>query len=168
MQHDQGYIRSHWTPPSGDYLFRIALAAARATINKTMMQHVATLMAISMAVAVWRYYTPRIDRWRRFVAFLKATKHLHRASTRSDIIKGTHQRWLFWTFHHEKEVQLTCWSLITRGVWHIKLIRSTQLICKNTLLGWLNLQFIVKSIVFYDVSLPIIYFNIYKKGHRTS
>ena len=60
MQHDQGYIGSHWTPPSGDYSFRIASAAARATINKTMMQHVATLMAILMAVVVRRYYTLRI------------------------------------------------------------------------------------------------------------
>ena len=60
MQHDQGYIGSHWTQPLGDYLFCIALAAARATINKTMMQHVATLMAILMAVVVRRYYTLRI------------------------------------------------------------------------------------------------------------
>jgi hypothetical protein len=60
MQHDQGYIGSHWTPPLGDYLFCIASAAARATINKTMMQHVATLMAILMAVVVRRYYTLRI------------------------------------------------------------------------------------------------------------
>jgi len=34
--------------------------------------------------------------------------------------------------------------------------------------GLVKLAFIVKSIVFYEVSLPIIYFNIYKKGHRTS
>jgi hypothetical protein len=32
---------------------------------------------------------------------------------------------LFWTFHREKELQLTCWPLITIGVWHIKLTRST-------------------------------------------
>ena len=119
MQHDQGYIGSHWhhwMPPSGDYSFCIASAAARATINKTMMQNVATLMAISMAVAVRRYYTPHITQWRTFVAFLKATKHRHRASTHSDIIKGTRQRSLFRTFHCEKEVQLTCWPLITIGV----------------------------------------------------
>ena len=40
MQHVQGYTgRSHWMPPSGDYLLRIALAAARATANKTAMYH---------------------------------------------------------------------------------------------------------------------------------
>jgi len=37
MQHVQGYTGSHWTPPSGDYSLRIALAAARATANKTSM-----------------------------------------------------------------------------------------------------------------------------------
>ncbi len=31
MQHVQGYLRSHWTPPSGNYLLRIAPAATRAT-----------------------------------------------------------------------------------------------------------------------------------------
>jgi hypothetical protein len=36
MRHVQGYPESHWTPPSGDYLLRIALAAARATANETM------------------------------------------------------------------------------------------------------------------------------------
>jgi hypothetical protein len=36
MQHVEGYTGSHWTPPSGDYLLCIALAAAR-TANKTTM-----------------------------------------------------------------------------------------------------------------------------------
>jgi hypothetical protein len=36
MRHVQGYSGSHWTPPSGNYFFRIAPAAARATANKTM------------------------------------------------------------------------------------------------------------------------------------
>jgi hypothetical protein len=31
---------------------------------------------------------------------------------------------LFWTFHLEKRLQLTCWPLTTIGVWHIKLMRS--------------------------------------------
>ncbi len=37
----------------------------------------------------------------------------------------THQRRLFWTFHREKEFQLTCWPLIIIRVWHVKLTRST-------------------------------------------
>ena len=32
---------------------------------------------------------------------------------------------LFWICHCEKGLQLTCWPLITIGVWHIKLMRST-------------------------------------------
>ena len=96
----------------------------RATINLTMMQHALTLLAVLMAIAMRRYYTARINQWRRFVAFIKGTKCHHRTSTRSDIIKGTSQIRLFRTFHHEKELQLTCWPLITIGVWHIKLTRS--------------------------------------------
>jgi hypothetical protein len=56
MQHVQGYTGSHWMPPLGDYLLRIASAAARATENKTKMQYVSTLMTITMAMAVW--YSP--------------------------------------------------------------------------------------------------------------
>jgi hypothetical protein len=35
MRHVQGYSGSHWMLPSGDYLLRIAPAAARATANET-------------------------------------------------------------------------------------------------------------------------------------
>jgi hypothetical protein len=35
MQHVQGYSRSHWTLASGNYLLRIAPAAARATGKQT-------------------------------------------------------------------------------------------------------------------------------------
>ena len=63
--------------------------------------------------------------WRRFMTFTKATKRHHRASTRSNSIDRTCQHRLFWKFHREKELQVTCWALITIGVWHIKLMRST-------------------------------------------
>ena len=63
-----------------DYLLRITPGTA----NKTKMQHVSTLLTILMAIAVRRYYTPRIARWWRFVAFIKATKRRHRASTCSN------------------------------------------------------------------------------------
>ena len=98
-------------------------------ISTTIMQHVPTLLAVLMAIAMQRYYyTTCITRWRRFVAFIKATKWHHRARTRSNSIKGTRQSQLFWTFHREKELQLTCWPLITIGVWHIKLMRRTSII----------------------------------------
>jgi hypothetical protein len=35
MRHVQGYSGSHWTPPSGNYLLRIAPAATRATGKQT-------------------------------------------------------------------------------------------------------------------------------------
>ena len=56
MQHDQGFTGSHWTPPSGDYSLRIAQVAARVTIKSTIMKHVPTLLAVSMAIAMRRYY----------------------------------------------------------------------------------------------------------------
>jgi hypothetical protein len=37
MQHVQGYSRSHWTPPLGNYLLRNAPAASEATANKITM-----------------------------------------------------------------------------------------------------------------------------------
>ena len=104
MQHDdQGFTESHWTPSSSDYLPCIAQAAARATIKTTMIQHVPTLLAISMAMAMRRSYNARIAQWRRSMAFIKATKCRHRASTHSDITNRTHQRWLFRTFHCKKK-----------------------------------------------------------------
>ena len=60
IQHDQGFTGSHWTLPSGNYLLRVASAAARVTINKTTVQHVPTLLAVSMAIAMRRYNTARI------------------------------------------------------------------------------------------------------------
>ena len=41
-------------------------------------------------------------RWRRFMAFIKATTCRHRTSTCSDSINRTCLPWLFLTFHHEK------------------------------------------------------------------
>ncbi len=103
VQHDQGFTGSHWMPPLGDHLLCIAQAAAMATINSTIMKHVPTLLAVSMAIVMQRYYTARITQWRRVVAFIKATKHHHWTGTRSDIIKGTHQVRLFQTFFITKK-----------------------------------------------------------------
>jgi hypothetical protein len=44
------------------------------------------------------------------VAFIKATKRRHRASTCSDITNRARQFRLIPTFHREKGLQLTCWS----------------------------------------------------------
>jgi hypothetical protein len=54
-------------------------------------EHVPTLMAILMPIAMRRCYTPRIAQWRRFVAFIKVTKRHHRTSTRSDSVNRSSQ-----------------------------------------------------------------------------
>jgi hypothetical protein len=38
MQHVQGYYRSHWMLPSGNYLLCIATVTARATVNETTIK----------------------------------------------------------------------------------------------------------------------------------
>jgi hypothetical protein len=60
MQHVQGYPESHWMPQSGNYLLRIAPAAARATANKTTTKNRPTLLAILMAAEVCWYNTAHI------------------------------------------------------------------------------------------------------------
>ena len=60
IQHDQGFTGSHWTPPLGNYSLRIAPVAVMATINTMITQHVPTLLAVLMTIAMWRYYTSRI------------------------------------------------------------------------------------------------------------
>jgi hypothetical protein len=52
MQHVQGYSGSHWTPPSGDYLLRIAPLATRATGNQTTITNTPTKLAVLMAMAM--------------------------------------------------------------------------------------------------------------------
>ena len=53
--------------------------------------------------------------YRGFVAFIKATKRRHRASTCSDITNRARQFRLIPTFHREKGLQLTYWPLIKIG-----------------------------------------------------
>jgi hypothetical protein len=61
MRHDQGYSQSHWTLPLGNYLLRIAPAAAKATANKpTTKKNVPKRLAILMAAAVRWYNTAHI------------------------------------------------------------------------------------------------------------
>jgi hypothetical protein len=110
MQHVQGYTGSHWTPPSGNYSLHIALAATRATTNKMKMQNVSTLLTISMAIAVRRYYTARIARWWRFVAFIKATKRRHWASTCSN--------------RHQSDMPTPILVSYFRGIFHSQIVEK--------------------------------------------
>jgi hypothetical protein len=102
MWHVQGYSRSHWMLPSGDYLLRIAPAAARATgkqttINKYTSKKVAVLMAMVMRQKV----TACIAQWKRSRASLEATGRRHWASIMSNNINWTWLRCLFLYFHRQ-------------------------------------------------------------------
>ena len=81
MRHVQGYSGSHWTPASGDYLLHIAPASARATINKTTIKQYTHFAG---HLAMQRYNTTRIARWRGSRASLEATGCHHWASTCSN------------------------------------------------------------------------------------
>ena len=66
----------------------VALAAIRGQQTKQRAKYV-HFTDHSMAVVVRRYYTGHIIRWRRSMAFIKATKRHHRASTLSNSINQT-------------------------------------------------------------------------------
>jgi hypothetical protein len=60
VRHVQGYPGSYWMLPLGNYLLRIAPAAARATANETTTKNGPTLLAILMAAVMCRYNTAHI------------------------------------------------------------------------------------------------------------
>jgi hypothetical protein len=60
MQHVQGYLGSHWTPPLVNYSLRVAPAATRATGKQQQSTNSPTLLAVLMAMAMRRYVTARI------------------------------------------------------------------------------------------------------------
>ena len=67
-------------------------------------------------------------RGRRFMNFLKTTKHHHRASTCSNITQSDVPNYFGGIFHRQidnKGLELTFKPQLTRiGVWHIKMMRS--------------------------------------------
>jgi hypothetical protein len=63
--------------------------------NKQQSTNTPEKMAILMAVAMRRYVTARITRWRRSRASLEATGRRHRASIMSDNINQTWLRNIF-------------------------------------------------------------------------
>jgi hypothetical protein len=96
------------------------------------------LLAILMAVVVGRCYNPRIARWSRFVAFIKATKRHHRTSTRSDSFNRSSQCCYFRDISSSNRWKRAQVALITIGVWHIKLTGRTWQRWWNTYKGVLN------------------------------
>jgi hypothetical protein len=93
--------------------------------TQRLCKNVPTLLAVSMAITMCRYYTTCIAQWRRFVAYINATKHRHRASTRSDSINRTCLPLFQGYISSSNRWKRARVALITIGVWHIKLMRST-------------------------------------------
>jgi hypothetical protein len=98
MQHLQGYTGSHWTLPLGNYLLRIAPAAARVTGKQTIMNNKPTLLAFLMAMTVCKYITGHIAHWRRSRASLEAPQCRHWARVNYNNIKGTYHCRVFVAF----------------------------------------------------------------------
>ncbi len=90
------------------------------------------LLAISMAVVMRQYDTAHIARWRRFVAFIKATKRHHRTSTHSDSVNRSSQCCHFRDISSSNRWKRARVALITIGVWHINLTGRTWRMEWNT------------------------------------
>ena len=105
MEEVQGFGRSHWMPLLVEYSLRFALAAAMVSIKTTTIKNAPTLPAIWMAMAVRRYNTARIARWRRSRAMLDATGCRHRASIAADISLRSRIHRSFSMFFHRELVK---------------------------------------------------------------
>jgi hypothetical protein len=92
MQYVQGYTRSHWMLPSGDYSLRIAPASARATANDTTMKTYSNFAGhfdgCGNAQVHYCTHCPMEEVQGR--ASLEATGCHHWASIMSNKIKGTY------------------------------------------------------------------------------
>ena len=125
MQHVQGYTGSHWMPPSGDYSLCIAPWPPGRQSTQWLW---------NMYPLCWPFRWPSQcsgtisralpDGGGLWLSLKQLNATIGRALT-PIASNRTRQLRLFRTFHREKELQLTCWPLITIGVWHIKLTRST-------------------------------------------
>ncbi len=69
--------------------------------NKQQSTNTPKKVAVLMAMAMRRYVTARIARWRKFRASLEATGRRHQASIMSDNINWTWLRRFFWCFHRQ-------------------------------------------------------------------
>ena len=127
MKHVQGYTRSHWTLPSGNYSLHIAPSAARAT-----MQNVPTLLAVSIAIMMRRCDTEHIAWWRRSRAFINATKCHHRASTCFNSITRSSQCCYLACFCVGDGTILYGVGNFYLEVWHINLTERTWRMEWNT------------------------------------
>ena len=92
--------------------------------NKQQSTNTPKKVAVLMAMAMRRYVTARITRWRRSRASLEATGHRHWASIMSNNIKGIWLGRLLFVFFIVKTIGkghgLMLRPLFLIGVWHIK------------------------------------------------
>ncbi len=98
MRHVQSYSRSHWTPASGNYSLSIAPGPPGQQVDKQLSTNDSKKVAKLMAMAMRRYVTAHIARWRRFRAFLNANKRHHWASIAADNDKWSHMCQFFYKF----------------------------------------------------------------------
>ena len=96
-------------------MYRAFLEATECCHQETSTRVTTTTRQCKMYPLCWPFWWPAlcVSQWRRFMAFIKATKCPYQASTHSDSINRTHQCRLFLQFHREKGLKLTCWPLIT-------------------------------------------------------
>jgi hypothetical protein len=101
MQHVQGYLGSHWTPPLGNYLLVSPQQPPEQQAIKQQSTNTPKKVAMLMAAAVRQYNTAHIDQWRRSRVLLEATGRRHWASIMSDNINRTWLRRFFLCFYHQ-------------------------------------------------------------------
>jgi len=98
MEGVHGYPGSHWKPQLGKYSHRIAPADDRVCMQTKNDEKASYLPAVLLAVAVRRYDTKRIARWRATRATLEATGCRHRASIAADRMNRSRKSQFFPVF----------------------------------------------------------------------
>ena len=125
------------------------------------------LLAILMAVVMRRCYTPRIARWRRFVAFIKATKRHHGVSTCSDINQPDMPPLVVSDISSWKRAPVDMLAPNNNRGMTYQTDEKHLTIFPEYFVGVVKLAIAINrySNRFLYVSLPIIFWNIYKIGH---
>ncbi len=104
IPHVQGYIRSHWMLPVGNYACSVSVSVLPwrppgQQSTKQQWKNTPSFLAFSMAIAVCRYVTiASITQWRRLKALLEATGCCHLVRICSNSINWTCQRRFFVLF----------------------------------------------------------------------
>ncbi len=80
MCHVQGYLRSHWMPPLGDYLLRIAPVATRATSKQTTINKYTYFAGCFDGHGNAPVHNRHIVRWRRSRASRRCAGAIQMAS----------------------------------------------------------------------------------------